>query len=92
MENNNKPILDQLIRKAFPQVSHLNYKLTEYSLNSTFSFKFDHLPHFIEFLEKSQTLTEQHNELLNKTLKDLNLETTSFFFINFFEEDEVASS
>lgn len=88
MEDKNKPILDQLIQKAFPQISQLNYKITEYSLNSAFSFKFDNLDHFVVFLDKNQSIEAQHLDLLKNTLKDLNLRTNSFFYINFFEEDD----
>ena len=92
MNDINKPILNQLIRSAFPQVGQLSYKITDYSLNTTFSFKFDSLAHFIAFLQEHHTVSEQENLLLQNTLKDLNLETNSFFYINFFEENKPLSS
>ena len=92
MEDINKPVLDQIIRKAFPQVSTLNYKITEYSLNTAFSFKFDNLAHFIEFLKQHLPVEEQETELLENTLKDLNLQTHSFFYINFYEGDTADES
>ncbi|WP_432672168.1 hypothetical protein [Flavobacterium sp. SM2513] len=92
MEDKNKPVLDQLIRKAFPQVSTLTYKITEYSLNTAFSFKFDNLEHFVEFLKQHQSIEEQETELLENTLKDLNLQTHSFFYINFYEENATDES
>lgn len=88
MEDKNKPILDQLIQKAFPQVNSLHYKITEYSLNTTFSFKFDNLAHFIEFLSQHQPIEQQETALLENVLKDLNLQPESFFFINFYEEND----
>ena len=87
MEDKNKPILDQLIRKAFPQINTLNYKITEYSLNTTFSFKFDNLAHFIEFLSQHQPIEQQETALLENVLKDLNLQPNSFFFVNFYPEN-----
>lgn len=87
MEDKNKPIVDQIIHTAFPQLSTLNYKITEYSLNSDFSFKFDNLSHFIEFLKQHQSIEELETELLENTLKEFNLQPTSFFYINFFEEN-----
>ncbi len=92
MEDKNKPILDQIIQTAFPQLSTLNYKITEYSLNTAFSFKFDNLNHFIEFLKQHQSIEEQETELLENTLKDVNLQPTSFFYINFFKENIIDES
>ena len=87
MEDKKKPILDLLIKNAFTQISSLNYKFTEYSLNTAFSFKFDNLAHFIEFLKQHQSVEEQETEFLENTLKDLNLQPQSFFYINFYEEN-----
>ncbi len=87
MEAKNKTLLDQIIQIAFPQLKTLNYKITEYSLNSNFSFKFDNLSHFIEFLKQHQSIEEQEVILLENTLNDVNLQPTSFFYINFFEEN-----
>jgi hypothetical protein len=52
MEDKNKPVLDQLVQNTFKKLHHLEYKITEYSLNNPFSFKFDNLSQFIEFLGK----------------------------------------
>lgn len=92
MKDINKPILNQLIRSAFPQVGQFSYKITEYSLNAMFSFKFDSLAHFTTFLQEHHTVSEQEHLLLQNTLKDLNLEPNSFFYINFFEEDKPLTS
>ncbi|CAM4028572.1 hypothetical protein FLAN108750_06070 [Flavobacterium antarcticum] len=85
MEDYNKPVLDEIIRNAFPKVNHFQYKITEYSLNSTFSFKFENLSHFIEFLKQHQSVTDEEIALLENSLKELNLQSHSFFFVNFFE-------
>lgn len=85
MEDLNKTTLDQMIRTAFPQVKTMSYKITEYSLNTTFSFKFDNLAHFIEFLQQHQPISSDDTALLGNILKDLNLKMDSYFFVNFFE-------
>lgn len=85
MEDLNKPTLDQLIKTAFPQVNTLKYTFTEYSLNTTYSFKFDDLAHFIAFLKQNQNIGVQEIALLDNMLKDQNLKIDSFFFVNFFE-------
>ena len=88
MEDINKPILDQLIHTAFAKICNLKYKITEYSLNTLFSFKFDNLDHFTEFLQQHQSVDEEEFLLLQNTLKDLNIKSDSFFYINFFEENQ----
>lgn len=85
MENLNKPILDQLIKTAFPQLSSFKYSFSEYSLNTSFSFKFDNLDHFIAFLKQHQPVRNEEILLLENVLKDLNLQTHSYFFVNFYE-------
>ena len=85
MENLNKPILDQLIETAFPQLASLDYSFSEYSLNTSFSFKFDNLDHFVEFLKQHQTVEDEEVLLMENMLKDLNLRTHSYFFVNFYE-------
>ena len=85
MENLNNPILDHLVRTGFPQICELKYKFTEYSLNTTYSFKFENLAHFKEFLQQHQSIGIEETSLLENMLKDLNLKTDSFFFVNFFE-------
>lgn len=88
MEDKNKPVADHLIHKAFDQLQHLQYKITEYSLNSMYSFKFDNLSHFVEFLGQHQDVDDSQGELLENMFKDLNLESNSFFYVNFFEKIE----
>lgn len=86
MEDKNKPILDELIKNAFPQVRFSSYKITQYSLNTKFSFKFDSLAHFTDFLHQHQSLSEENRELLGQLIQDSNIEPDSFFYINFFED------
>lgn len=88
MEDLNKPILDQIIQKGFPQVEELDYKFTEYSLNSDFSFKFESLQHFVAFLQQKAEISDEQITLLETALKDVNLDIHSFFFVNFFENKE----
>lgn len=86
MEDLNKPILDHIIKTAFPQISTLSYKITEYSLKSTFCFKFDNLAHFTTFLQQHQTLNHEALALLESTLQELHLKPDTFFYINFYDE------
>ncbi len=88
MEDLNKPVLDRLIHNGFSQLTEYEYKFTEYSLNSTFSFKFDHLDHFIAYLNLDPKTDEQEITLLEKMFTDLSLERNSFFYINFYDKKE----
>jgi len=88
MEDLNKPVLDQLIHKGFSQLTDYEYKFTEYSLNSTFSFKFDHLNHFIAYLELDFESEKQEITLLEKMFTDLGLDPNKYFYINFYDKDE----
>lgn len=88
MEDLNKPVLDRLIHNGFSQLTEYEYKFTEYSLNSIFSFKFDNLNHFISFLELDAETDTQEITLLEKMFKDLGLDPNSFFYINFYDKDE----
>lgn len=85
MEDKNKPIVDGLIKTAFPNIKFLNYNITAYSLNTKFSFKFKNLSHFIDFLHQHQSISEGNRKLLNHLLQESNIEPNSFFYINFFE-------
>lgn len=86
MEDINKPILDKLIKNGFPQLHELQYKFSEYSLNSEFSFKFDSLMHFVAFLSQKNELSEDEVSLLEMALKEMNLQPHSYFFINFYKD------
>ncbi len=88
MEDLNKPVLDRLIHNGFSQLTEYEYKFTEYSLNSTFSFKFDHLDHFISFLELDAETDTQEIALLEKMFIDLGLDLNSFFYINFYDKED----
>ena len=59
MNDTFKPIVDALIKEGFQSLTEakeeqgrpLDYKISEYSLNTALSFKFNNLAHFIEFLK-----------------------------------------
>lgn len=86
MEDHNKTLLDEIIYGAFQKLHGLNYKITEYSLNSAFSFKFENLSHFIEFLKQNEVFENDKQAFLETIMNDLNLKLDSFFYVNFFEE------
>ena len=57
MNDSFKPIIANLVSEGFQNLpdgnnkkgKELDFNITNYSLNTKLSFKFDNLPHFIEF-------------------------------------------
>ncbi len=64
----------------------LDFKITEYNLNTDLSFKFDNVADFKEFL-KSQN-SQINEERIENALTDLNIDTNSFFYVNFFDKEK----
>jgi hypothetical protein len=92
MTDNFKHILDALIKEGFQQISDnqpgksYDYKFTPYSLNTSLSFKFDNLEHFIEFLKQSRAdTTPEKIALVNSTFLELGFDPLQFFYVNFYE-------
>lgn len=98
MNDNFKSILDALVKEGFQTLTNkkeregkpLDFKITPYSLNTSLSFKFDNLDHFLEFLKlHDETEMEKKATVLQTTFIELNLNPNDFFFVNFFEKDKV---
>lgn len=95
MNDNFKTIVDALIKEGFQSLTDakeeegrpLDYKISAYSLNTSLSFKFNNLAHFIEFLKlhRMSDLTEK-STLLQTTLMELSIYPNNFFYVNFFEK------
>lgn len=95
MNDNFKTIVDALIKEGFQSLTDakeeegrpLDYKISAYSLNTSLSFKFNNLAHFIEFLKlhRMSDLTEK-STLLQTTLMELSIDPNNFFYVNFFEK------
>lgn len=94
MQDSFKPIISKLVDEGFHHIASGNHKegklldfnITNYSLNSKLSFKFDHLEHFLEFLKMSQPLSQEQQNMIEATLLELNLQPNDFFYVNFFEK------
>lgn len=97
MSENFKFIIDTMMKEGFNQLPDKSpetgrpyeYKITPYSLNTTLSFKFDNLDHFVEFLKHSKADTSPEKlALISTTLIELGLDPNQFFYVNFFEQDK----
>lgn len=95
MNDNFKTIVDALIKEGFQSLTDakeaqgrpLDYKISQYSLNTALSFKFNNLPHFIEFLKLHElSHLSEKSTVLQTTLMELSIDPNSFFYVNFFEK------
>ena len=80
----NKPSLYLIIGYSFPQIMYLNYKFTDYSLNTELSFKIENQPHLTAFIKKNHLLNKDEKQLLKNVL---NLRESAFLFINFYKKN-----
>jgi hypothetical protein len=94
MNEHFKLIVEALIREGFPSLAGedqsrskpLDFKITPYSLNTTLSFKFDNLDHFVEFLKLHDSDIDEKIAALQVTMMELGLNPNEFFWVNFFEK------
>lgn len=91
MNDTFKTISEKLIQQGFHNLKDkpgkaLDFNITPYSLNTALSFKFDHLNHFIEFLQMHSSKNVSNKATaLKATLMELGLDPNEFFWVNFFE-------
>lgn len=94
MNDNYSPVLAALVKEGFHQLpdsnieacKELDFKITEYSLNTSLSFKFESLPHLVEFLKLSQKINDEKIAMLQNTFLELGIDPNNFFYVNFFEK------
>lgn len=82
MKENFKPI-KQAFEKAGVDVQKAEFSITEYSLNTDLSFKFDNLNELLSFLEISA-----HSEkfkAINAMIIDSGVDSNNFFYVNFYK-------
>ena len=88
------PIFNALVSEGFHQLykaipgtpKAYDFKITPYSLNTKLSFKFEHLPHFIAFLQRSENISEEKITVLQNRFIELGIDPNDFFYVNFFEK------
>lgn len=94
MNDSFKLVMSELVSQGFHQLpdgnnkkgKELDFNITNYSLNSKLSFKFDNLSHFMEFLNLSQSVDDDKKKVLEATMFELNIKPTDIFYVNFFEK------
>lgn len=97
MNSHFNDITEALVREGFQTLTRqtqqsgkpLDFKITPYSLNTSLSFKFDNMAHFVEFLRLHDISSiDEKTAALQTTLNELTLDPNAFFYVNFFEKDK----
>jgi len=97
MNDNFKNITDSLIKNGFIESEEnvkdlgnkLDFKITEYSLNTDLSFKFLNSDDFINFLNysSSEEITTEKIGLLKASIVEQGLNPDDFFYVNFYKKE-----
>ena len=91
MNNRYDSIIEALSKAGFVKstadtpIRELDFKITEYNLNTGLSFKFENVSDFKDFLHSQSSTVDE--ERVDNTLNDLNIDSNHFFYVNFFEKD-----
>ena len=84
MENN----FDQLVAafsKAGLDVRTAEYSITEYSLNTELSFRFENFEALIYFLDSQGAASEEAKENINAMLVKEGIDPDKYFYVNFYK-------
>jgi hypothetical protein len=84
MKDNFKTITNAF-EKAGIDIMTAEYSITEYSLNTDLSFKFENLQEFYEFLEVNGSGDEKRKENLKAMVVNAGVDTDNFFYVNFYK-------
>ena len=97
MNDNFKNIIETLIKNGFIESeanvkdlgNKLDFKITQYSLNTDLSFKFLNSADFINFLNysSSEEITSEKMGLINSAILEQGLNPDDFFYVNFYKKE-----
>lgn len=82
MKDNFKPV-KQAFEKAGVDVHKAEFSITEYSLNTDLSFKFENLNELLSFLEVSAN--SEKFKAINAILIESGVDSSTFFYVNFYK-------
>lgn len=79
----------KIITAAFEQagidVHTAEYSITEYSLNTDLSFKFNNKQEFLEFLNIPETGENARREKVEAVFIEQGIDADNFFYVNFYQ-------
>lgn len=90
--NSNKPIMQhnfETIHEAFKEAGvdskKTEFSITNYSLNTKLSFKFNNANELLFFLNLSAHENSERIKEINAMIVDAGVDPNSFFYVNFFK-------
>lgn len=86
MKENFKTIL-QAFNKAGLKLGSVQFSITEYSLNTELSFKFENLDDFLAFLHFDGPADENKAEDVSNAVIETGLDPENFFYVNFYKPE-----
>ena len=81
---NNFDEIVQAFQKAGLDVRTAEYSITEYSLNTELSFKFENVGQLINFLDSHGDASEEAKENIKAMLVKEAIDPDKFFYVNFY--------
>ena len=81
---NNFDLITSAFKEAGIDISTAEYSITEYSLNTDLSFKFNNADEFIEFLNLNKENDEERIERMNAMFVEHDIDPANFFYVNFY--------
>ncbi|MCO6148698.1 hypothetical protein [Flavobacterium sp. NRK1] len=82
----NFDVIKDAFKKAGIDVKKAGFSITEYSLNTKLSFKFNNLDEFLFFLNLTHQEDTKRIEEINTMLIEAGIKPESFFYVNFFKQ------
>lgn len=82
---NNFETISAAFEKAGIDAKNAEYSITEYSLNTDLSFRFENLDDFISFLGLSLPGDEEKIQVVNSAVVDAKIDPDKYFYVNFYK-------
>lgn len=83
MKENFKSILESF-EEAGIALSNAEFSITEYSLNTSLSFRFENLDELLDFLHINESADNERVEKIHNALVEAGVDADNFFYVNFY--------
>lgn len=84
MKENFKIILAAL-QEAGMEMGQAQFSITEYSLKTRLSFKFEHINEFLDFLQLEKSHNDEKSDHIRNILIEEGINPENFFYVNFYK-------
>lgn len=81
----NFEIIIQAFNKAGIDIPTVEYSITQYSLNTELSFRFENLDEFLLFLNLKSPADDQKINLIKAMIIEEGNDPNNFFYVNFYK-------